>query len=62
MKIKVHQIWPGVLLKEHEHKGRVIDVFSIGFAPWGVEKVEILFPIGEPVTMAVDQIVEIIDE
>lgn len=62
MKIKVDQIWPGVLIKQHENKGRVVDVLSIGFAPWGVEKVEILFPIGESVTMAVDQIVEIIDE
>lgn len=49
-------------MKEHQNKGRVIDVLSIGFSPWAEEKVEILFPIGEPVTMLVGQSVEIIDE
>lgn len=59
--IKVDQIWPGMLLKEHEHKGRVIDVLSKGFTPWGEERVEVLFPIGEPVTMLVNQNVEVIE-
>jgi hypothetical protein len=62
MKITVDQIWPGMRLKEHEHKGRVVDVVSRGFTQWAEERVEILFPTGEPVVMLVGQTVETIDE
>lgn len=61
MKIKVDQIWPGMLIKQHQNKGRVIDVLSRGVTPWGLEKIEILFHIGEPVTMLADQLVEIVE-
>jgi|TARA_R110000782_G_scaffold43720_3_gene98232 hypothetical protein len=43
IKTTAGNIWPGMILKGHEHRGRVVNVLGRGNTPWGTEKVEINF-------------------
>tara|TARA_R110000803_G_scaffold34612_1_gene75453 strand:- start:253 stop:678 length:426 start_codon:yes stop_codon:yes gene_type:complete len=63
VKTTAGNIWPGMILIGHEHRGRVADIIGRATTPWGVERVEILFNDGfesllmdetETVTVAVE--------
>ena len=63
VKTTAGNIWPGMILTGHEHRGRVADIIGRATTPWGVERVEILFNDGfesllmdetETVTVAVE--------
>ena len=63
IEIEVNQIWPGMILADHMHRGRVIDVTSQGLTPWESEMLRITFGDEfEPIVLEDTQSIKIIKE
>tara|TARA_R110000744_G_scaffold105195_2_gene201150 strand:- start:235 stop:441 length:207 start_codon:yes stop_codon:yes gene_type:complete len=61
--LNVHQIWPGMILSEHIHRGRVIDVTTQATTPWGTEMLRITFGDEfEPIVLESTETIKIIKE